>query len=395
MGRQAVRSFALGVLVLVVFCPVVRGLCHGDLNSDGARDLSDLAELLGNYGLAAGAAYEQGDLDGDGDIDLSDLAALLGLYGQPCPAAGDMVLVAAVDFQMGDTLSEGDADELPVHWVHLSPYYIDVFEITNRQYADALNWAYAQGDLIAVTDGSVYRFEGGTTCLFCTTTAAGAAGNRITWDGSTFGVIAGKEDHPMLKVTWYGAVAYCNWRSEMEGKTPCYNMMNWYCDFAASGYRLPTEAEWENAAAWDPAQARHFRFGEQTDGCGFDCLDGARANYTGSGDPFEVAGVQTTPVGYYDGDVHGGYATQDARSYWGCYDMTGNAWEWCHDRYANYPSEPQIDPTGPESGAHRILRGGGWGLGAVPNHCRTAYRGHNTPTLCDRYNGFRCARGTR
>lgn len=59
--------------------------CDGDLTGDGAVDLADLAQLLSNYGMTSGAAYNDGDLDGDGDVDLSDLAALLALYGTPCP----------------------------------------------------------------------------------------------------------------------------------------------------------------------------------------------------------------------------------------------------------------------------------------------------------------------
>ena len=59
--------------------------CPGDLNGDHARDLTDLAELLANYGTPSGAAYEDGDLDGDGDVDLTDLATLLAVYNVPCP----------------------------------------------------------------------------------------------------------------------------------------------------------------------------------------------------------------------------------------------------------------------------------------------------------------------
>lgn len=58
--------------------------CPGDLNGDMMVNLSDLAQLLGNYGMTSGATYEDGDLDGDGDVDLSDLAALLGVYGTSC-----------------------------------------------------------------------------------------------------------------------------------------------------------------------------------------------------------------------------------------------------------------------------------------------------------------------
>lgn len=58
---------------------------RGDLNGDGDVDLSDLAQLLGHYGMTGDATYEDGDLDGDGDVDLSDLAALLAVYGTSCP----------------------------------------------------------------------------------------------------------------------------------------------------------------------------------------------------------------------------------------------------------------------------------------------------------------------
>jgi hypothetical protein len=59
--------------------------CFGDLDGDGDIDLSDLAQLLSNYGETSGMFYEDGDLDGDGDVDLSDLAALLAVYGTTCP----------------------------------------------------------------------------------------------------------------------------------------------------------------------------------------------------------------------------------------------------------------------------------------------------------------------
>ena len=59
--------------------------CFGDLDGDNDVDLADLAQLLGNYGMTSGAAYEDGDLDADGDVDLADLAALLGVYGPTWP----------------------------------------------------------------------------------------------------------------------------------------------------------------------------------------------------------------------------------------------------------------------------------------------------------------------
>ena len=65
------------------------------------------------------------------------------------------------------------------------------------------------------------------------------------------------------------------------------------------------EAEWEKAAAWNPVQQRHFRFGEHTDGCGYHCLEGSLANCVNSGDPFDSAPFSTTtPVGYSNGELH-------------------------------------------------------------------------------------------
>ncbi|MCK4660636.1 MAG: SUMF1/EgtB/PvdO family nonheme iron enzyme [Phycisphaerae bacterium] len=318
-----------------------------------------------------------------------------------------MVFVPAGEFQMGDPWSEGLSGERPVHAVYLSPYSIDTYEVTNQQYADGLNWAYAQGGLITVTSGVVYKYNSGTSYPYCDTTASSMY-SRITWNGSTFGITSGKEDHPMLRVSWYGSVAFCNWRSAMEGKPLCYDLSTWTCNFGVAGYRLPTEAEWEKASGWDPVQERHYRFGEHTDGCGYNCLDGQRANYSNSGDPYDFGSVydpKTTPVGFYNGALHykvdfgwpgsaTSYQTQNAQSYYGCYDMSGNVWEWCNDWYLStyYSSSPGSNPTGPGSGTCRVLRGGCWAYN--PDHCRSA--NHNTNTLdgCSLTVGFRVAAGT-
>ncbi len=306
-------------------------------------------------------------------------------------ARGDMVIVPGGGFEMGDPWSEGGSDELPVHTVYLSPYNIDTYEVTNQQYCNGLNWAYGQGliDNPDLHGGVVYK--AGDSEPYCDTTTSSSY-SRITWNGSTFGVVAGKEDHPMVTVSWYGSVAYCNWRSAMEGKPLCYDLSTWTCNFDVNGYRLPTEAEWEKAAGWDPVQFRHFRFGEHTDGCGYNCLYGQRANYGSSGDPFESGPDPcTTPVGYYDGTDHGGtYPTQDAQSYYGCYDMSGNLWEWCHDWYSStyYSSSPGSNPTGPGSGTSRVLRGSHWN--GCPSFCRSACRDKRTPDSHIDYNGFRC-----
>jgi len=330
---------------------------------------------------------------GDGEYQAFTNPIWLQAPSSSAPPAG-MVLVPSGPFKMGDPFNEGDADELPVHDVSLSSYYIDKFEVTNQQYADALNWARAQNQ-ISVTSGGVV-VKPGTSIGYCDTTTSSPY-SRIVWNQSTqtFSVTPTKANHPMVMVSWYGAVAYCNWRSAMDGRQLCFDLSplnpTWICDFTKNGYRPPTEAEWEKAAAWDPALQRKFRFGEHSDGCGYNCLDGHRANYLSSGDPFETgAEPRTTPVGYYDGTTHGSYATQDARSYYGCYDMSGNVWEWCYDWYGSYPSTPQNNPAGPASGTGRLPRGGSW-LASVGANLRAADRPSLTPDYRLHHGGFRCA----
>jgi predicted outer membrane repeat protein len=350
--------------------------------------------------------FARSDLDSkDGDVDMADFAMFQRVFGgmAAAPPAG-MVLVPAGEFEMGDSFAEGDSDELPVHDVYLDAYYIDKYEVTNQKYADALNWAWDQGGLVHVSGGVVYQY-GGTTYAYCDTTTSSVY-SRIEWDGSTFSVTAGKEDDPMVEVSWYGAAAVCNWRSAMEGLTPCYDLAAWTCNFDADGYRLPTEAEWEKAAGWDPVLAYHFRFGEHTDGCGYNCLDGQRANNSGSGDPYETGpDPWTTPVGFYNGALHvkvafgwpgseTEYQTQDAQSYYGCRDMSGNVWEWCGDWYDSeyYSSSPYNNPTGPALGAYRALRGGDWWNPA--RYCRSARRTYHTPDDGEHNVGFRCVVGS-
>ncbi|WP_292917907.1 formylglycine-generating enzyme family protein [Nitrosomonas sp.] len=137
--------------------------------------------------------------------------------------------------------------------------------------------------------------------------------------------------------------------------------------------RLPTEAEWENACRTGTESAFHF---------GSDiALD--KANYRGTWDDYDNWGEgalqQTAAVRSY------------ASNAWGLYEMHGNVWEWCQDRYDEYPAERVIDPQGPESGAYRVLRGGSWIDGG--RDCRSAYRYYDDPSLRSRRIGFRLARG--
>ena len=306
------------------------------------------------------------------------LCCIGSVWAQPA----EMAFVPAGDFEMGDHYGVGEPDELPVHAVYVSAFYVDVREVTNQQYTDYLNSAYAQGS-IEVTGGVVSKVGDGKP--YCDTHAANPD-SRIHWDGSSFTITTGKEDHPMVTVSWYGAAAYANWQSEQDGRTPCYESSTWDCSFSASGYRLPTEAEWEYAA----------RGGLRDPYClyswGSD-LDGSKANYWQSGDPYETGPYPwTTPVGYYDGDQTP--SGSDMSNGYGLYDMTGNIWEWCNDWYQpGYYSESQYsNPVGPEQATFRIHRGGGWG--SVAGNLRVARRGYWYPDHRDLDEGFRLVRSS-
>ena len=162
-------------------------------------------------------------------------------------------------------------------------------------------------------------------------------------------------NHPVYKVTWYGAKVYCEW----------------------IGGRLPTEAEWEKAAKG--TDGREYPWGNE--------LESNRANFGGNGDPFDNG---TTPVGYFDGSLRDDYQTQDGSSPYGVHDMAGNVWEWVYDRYDSryYRSSPLVNPKGPESGNSHPVRGGNWG--AIGDDIRTASRDSFQPEGTSFNLGFRC-----
>lgn len=287
------------------------------------------------------------------------------------------------EYEMGDHLKTGWIDEHPVHGVYIDGFYMDTFEVTNKEYCTYLNSAYRQGLVEVAWDGQVSKK--GHYIRYCETTASSPS-SRITWNGSAFGVTAGKEDHPMLLVSWYGAVAYANWRSVQVGLTPCYDLSTWECNFGAGGYRLPTEAEWEKAARG----AEHNPYYEYPWG---DSIDGSMANYGGSGDPYESGdSPATTPVGYYDGNqIPPG---NDMANGYGLYDMAGNVSEWCNDWWDLYYYQYCVDhgiydnPIGPSlTVGSRICRGGSWYYN-VPN-LRCSKRSHINPGFMYDTIGFR------
>lgn len=303
-------------------------------------------------------------------------------------ARGDLptglIAIPSGESVMGDTFNEGGADEKPLHAVYVGPYFIDRYCVTNEQYAEGLNMAQAQG-LITILNGIVYKANSGVAFPYCHTTSS-TSPNQITWNGSTFGAVAGRENYPMILVSWYGAAAYTNWRSQLEGRVPCYDTGPWSCSFSANGYRLPTEAEWERAARGGAAGHR-FPWADTNE------IRHARANYYSSSSflydtsltrgyhpDYDDDGLPyTSPVGVF------------APNAYGLYDMAGNVMQWCNDWYTNvyYASSPYEDPRGPASGTLRAVRGGSWSVGASISRC--ADRFGDDPTHRSDETGFRVA----
>ncbi len=358
-------------------CPPV---IPGDFDRDGdvgPSDLDAFVSCISGPEVPLASGCEGKDLDDDGDVDQSDFGIFQRcLSGEDVPGDPNcaqtsppgMVLIPAGEFQMGDTFNEGDSDgrELPVHTVRVDDFYMDKYEVTKELWDTVRAWGLSNGysDLVA-------------------------GGGKAP-------------DHPVHSVNWYECVKWCNARSQMEGRTPCYytdaglatiyktGQLAPHVRWVANGYRLPTEAEWEKAARGGAA-GRRFPWSDQ------DTIQHARANYWSSSNYFyddsPTRGYHptfstgstpyTSPVGFFSPN---GY---------GLCDMAGNVWEWCHDRYSStyysttpYPA-PRVNPHGPTSGVYRVLRGGCWNP-HHPYHCRVSNRHYDTPDRAGNYVGFRC-----
>jgi len=145
--------------------------------------------------------------------------------------------------------------------------------------------------------------------------------------------------HPVVRVSWDDATAFCKALSSRTGRT----------------VRLPTEAEWEYACR--AGSTTRFHFGDDV-------------NHTSLGDYawYDAnSGESTHPVG------------RKKPNAWGLYDMHGNVHEWCSDKYGDYRNAKQIDPTGPASGGVRVFRGGS--RQEPGGGCRSAHRGRTSPRI--------------
>jgi formylglycine-generating enzyme required for sulfatase activity len=222
-----------------------------------------------------------------------------------CPAG--MVAIPSGTFSLGSTDAER---ERPVHSVLLHDYCLDETEVTVRAYAGCV--------------------RAGTCRAPATDALCNAPGT-------------GKDEHPQNCVAWTDASAYCH----------------------HAGKRLPTEAEWENAARGG-VEKRAFPWGSTPPAAQSACWD-RWARRAGT------CRVKSSPAGAY-----------------GLSDMAGNVWEWVADWYGPYPGG-SADWEGPATGSRRVFRGGAWDT-EVPGFLRGAHRDENVPEVQNPNLGLRCAK---
>jgi formylglycine-generating enzyme required for sulfatase activity len=274
---------------------------------------------------------------------------------------GSFVPIAPGTFIMGSPTDEpGRQDDETQHQVTLTHgIYVQTTEVTNQQYMEMAQWAYDRGYATVATYNVSDNLDGSTQELFDLSIGGSAA--DISFSGGDFSCI--NPTHPVRWVTWYASVAYCDWLSLQQGLPRAYNHSTWQCNggspYAAAGYRLPTEAEWEYAC----------RAGSTT----------AFANGPITQLYCEPIDQNLDLMGWYCGDANYWWrrpVAQKLPNAWGLYDMHGNLWEWCNDWYDLYGGTV-TDPVGPGAGSWRVFRGGE--CSAYAQYCRSALRGAYYP----------------
>jgi len=273
----------------------------------------------------------------------------------------DFVLVEAGQFKMGDHYNEGHYDELPIHDVYLSEFYINKFEVTNVQAIWIFNWGIEEALLQIEGSKLIYYEEEYIEIIDLLSSGI------IISDNDLLLVNDQNYKKPCTSISWYGSVLLCNILSMIRSKEVCYNLSDWSCEFTANGYRLPTEAEWEYAARGGPSLVYDFRYS----GCG---VERELINYAWF---FQNSNGQKHTIG------------KKLPNQLLINDMSGNVWEWCWDWYVSiyYQQSPYENPKGPSNGYNKLIRGGSWLMPAYG--CRVAQRCVCYPEICNVYVGLR------
>ena len=253
-----------------------------------------------------------------------------------------MIPVSAGNFTMGQT---GITN--PEHAVTLShSFLLSETEITNDQYCVVAQWAL-NNEYATVSNGHLMAY--GQLLLDLTSSTSeiiyenGELVVRMAPGAGAWGFDNSHYNpglHPVKHVSWYGAACYCDWLSHIEDIVSYYDgqwsqIPGTRNPYAAAGYRMPTEAEWEYAARYN--DQRSYPWGNSSPDC-------SKTNYNMCVSWTDVVGAH--PAG---------------QSSLGFQDMAGNNAEFVNDRYADYNSDPLVNPTGPNTGTNQVVKGGGWG----------------------------------
>lgn len=225
------------------------------------------------------------------------------------------IFLQGSSFKMG--LNGQSPDERPVHEVKLNNFWIAKYEVSVSEWKE-----------------------------FCNATKRPMP-RKPSWEW--------QDNEPIVGISWYDAIDYCNWLSSKSGLTPAYQKsgkeVEW--DITADGFRLPTEAEWEFAA-------RGGKLSKNTSFSGTeDPKIGGWYNENSEGKPHKIGTKIANEAGLYD--------------------MSGNVWEWCWDWHDEtyYRKSPKENPIGPSSGTTKVLRGGSW----LTNDIRVTLRIGNIPEV--------------
>ncbi len=287
-------------------------------------------------------------------------------FGQTPP---EMVFVRGGTFMMGNPRTsgryKGDPDEKPPHKVKVSSFYISKYEITVKQYREFINDKsfkefsnYHEQKMPNPPDSTWFQGHPATQAYYQ------KLGKK--WWGW-------KDNEPMQHVTWYDAIAYCNWLSKKMGYEECYyedkdGIIHW--DKTKNGFRLPTEAEWEYAARGGNKSHNYI--------------------FSGSNNFNDVGWVDDNT--FLTGPRPVGLKKPNEL---GIYDMTGNVWEWCYDWYSPffYQNSPVNNPVNETPTGYRVIRGGGWHY--RPEFATVTSRDGPKPGYTNFNYGFRVVRNAK